>query len=90
MQGRVHYECYDVCEFCGNPLTGKEKRIGCGSHESCWKTWCDRVREEESNKGSDRKSALDRLGNVVGDKPIYDENGNRFKDYEYGELIDGN
>ena len=87
MQGRVYYECYDKCDLCGKPLTGREKRIGCANHESCWKTWCDKGRDEQEHKGKDRACAFDRLGNVVGDKPIYDEYGNRFKDFRYGELV---
>jgi len=86
-RGSQEYARYSECEFCGKPITGKEYNIGAASHESCWKTWCDRGRDERESKDQPGLACFDRMGDVIGDKPIYSDDGRRYKDFSYGEMV---
>jgi len=87
-RGPQEFARFSHCEFCGKPLTGKEYRLGCASHKSCWMTWCDRGRySEEQLMSRDKSIATDRMGYMIADKPLYTADGKRYKDFKYGELL---
>lgn len=71
---------YSHCEFCGKELTKKEKRIGAANHERCWKIHVDRNRFKKIMEN--RVCYNDEPSEFAG---IYDDNGVRFKDLEFGE-----
>jgi len=71
---------YTHCEFCKKELPEHEQRIGSASHERCWKIWADRGRNARSTEDSYR------INNGESEfAGIYDNDGKRFKDKEYGE-----